>query len=294
MSRRVRRAGRPGLPVTAGVSVPADRRFRRSDASPGRRRRVGQLVRRYARIGVISLAGAAGLVWLTTVLLSARALAVEHIVVRGNQRLAGTELEARLEGLRGQNILRVDFESYRRRVLDSPWVAQATLARVLPSTIRVDITERQPMAVARLGAQLYLVDDTGLIIDEYGPAHADLDLPIVDGLLTVPSKGASVVDAGRLDAVRHLLSAIAADAALADRVSQLDVSNPSDVVVLLDADTARLHVGRESFGPRLRRYIDLSDTLRDRFPDLDAVDLRFSDHVFVRQRGERTLVPREP
>ena len=45
------------------------------------------------------------------------------------------------------------------------------------------------MAVCRLGDQLYLVDSTGVIIDDYGPQYVQFDLPIVDGLVVAPKDG---------------------------------------------------------------------------------------------------------
>ena len=45
------------------------------------------------------------------------------------------------------------------------------------------------MGVCRLNGQLYLVDRTGTLIDEFGPQYADLDLPIIDGLATSPRDG---------------------------------------------------------------------------------------------------------
>ena len=64
----------------------------------------------------------------------------------------------------------------------SPWVEQAVLRRVLPSTVEVVIRERTPMAIGRIRGDLYLVDEEGLVIDEFGPNYAQFDLPIVDGL----------------------------------------------------------------------------------------------------------------
>ena len=46
------------------------------------------------------------------------------------------------------------------------------------------MTERHPLAIGRIGEELYLVDEHGAIIDEFGPRYADLDLPILDGLAT--------------------------------------------------------------------------------------------------------------
>src|SRR5690606_4988886 len=120
------------------------------------------------------------------------------IVVRGSERVPAGDLEALVDDLRGQNILRVDFETYRRRLLESPWVARVTFARVLPATIEIQVVEREPMAAARLGRQLYLVDYEGVIVAEAGGAHDVFDLPIVDGLMESPAASGPAVDPDRV------------------------------------------------------------------------------------------------
>ncbi len=109
-------------------------------------------------------------------------LRVSEIHVRGNQHLARGDVLALLAGLEGQHVLQTDLEEWRRRVLGSPWVEQAALRRVLPSTVEVVIRERLPIAIGRIRGDLYLVDEQGLVIDDYGPNYAQFDLPIVDGL----------------------------------------------------------------------------------------------------------------
>src|SRR5690606_27409865 len=136
----------------------SDRRFHRARLGP-ERRRIGRTALRAAKWAVgLAVVAAAG-VWLANVVLQADALAVQHVRVRGNVRLSAGEVQALVNGIQGENIFRVDFDEYRRRVLDSPWVAAVALSRVLPSTIDVRITERTPMAIARVGQQLFLVDD---------------------------------------------------------------------------------------------------------------------------------------
>ena len=109
--------------------------------------------------------------------------------MRGNQHLARGEVLALLAGLEGQHLLQTDLEAWRRRVLGSPWVEQAVLRRVLPSTVEVVIRERMPMAIGRIRGDLYLVDEQGLVIDEFGPNYAQFDLPIVDGLADATAAG---------------------------------------------------------------------------------------------------------
>jgi cell division protein FtsQ len=269
------------MPVTA----PADRRFLRAQVKPGRRHRPWTVrLRTAARVAGALLTVAAA--WRGTVMLAdSRLLQVSHLTVTGNQRLSTGEVAALLGGLSGRGILTVDLDEWRRRVLACPWVEDATLRRWLPSTIEVVVTERYPIAVGRFGDELYLVDDHGAVIDEYGPRYADLDLPILDGLGDTPGQDPETTERRAALAAR-LLADLRPKPELAKRVSQVDVSDPHDAVVIVAGDTARLRLGEEHFVERLQSYFDLAPTIRESVPEVDYVDLRFGERVFVGSQAD--------
>ncbi len=290
------RSARRGLPSTSGVLAPADRHYRRPDVRPGRRRRIGQRFLQVGRLLAVAIVVAAATFWGGQAVVRSELLSVDRIVVRGNARLSTAEVETRLADLKGQHILDVDFSLYQRRLLDSPWVASVTIWRLLPSTVEVSVVERVPMAIARLGDQLYLVDRTGIIIDDFGPAYNDLDLPFVDGLMRRPAgDGASIVDAERVEVTARFLAALDAQPAIGRRVSQVDVTNAHDVVVLLEDDPVLLHLGDREFTERLARYLEYAPTLGEAFTGLDYVDLRF-ERLYVKAAGrtEAEAFGREP
>lgn len=211
-------------------------------------------------------------------------LAVDDVVVRGNARLSDGEVTALMPGLRGAGILSVDLEDYRRRLSASPWVSGAALRRRLPSTIEVHVTERRPIALAQFGGRLFLLDASGVIVDAYGPRFAEFDFPIVDGL-GGEEPAAGDVDPKRMELAARLLAALASRPDVLAAVSQIDVADPDDAVVLLDDDVALLRLGRERFLARLRLYAELAPLLRERVRDIDEVDLRFDPRVYVRAGG---------
>src|SRR5678815_350613 len=90
-----------------------------------------------------------------------------------------------------------DLSAWRRRLMSSPWVRDAALRRSLPSTVDVMVWERAPIGIGRINGNLYLVDEHGVVIDDYGPKYADLDLPIIDGLTA--SSGGNVADEARAE-----------------------------------------------------------------------------------------------
>lgn len=277
---------RRGLPAVPGVSAPPDRRFRRADLPIERRRLTGRL-RRLARWTVPAVLCAALALWGASAILQSGLLKVREIVVVGNTRLSSGAVESLVSGLTNEDILRADLEVYRQRLLDSPWVADVRLSRVLPATIRIAVVERTPIAVARLDQQLYLVGEDGSIIDDYGPEYREFDLPVVDGLVSTTAatgdRPAATADRAHLTA--ELLRALGSRPDLRDRLSQIDVSNAHDAVVMFDDDVTWLHLGDERFLERLERYVELRPSLGERFGPLDYVDLRFDNRIYLRGRN---------
>jgi len=270
-----------------GVKAPMEKNFRRAKVRPGRKKapRWTAVAWRSGRwIVVTLLVGYAGF-RATDLVLHASALQVKRITVSGNVRLSSGEVQSILGGLRGSNILTVDLPKYRAQLMNSPWVADVALRRVLPSTVEIFVSERRPMGVCRIGADLYLVDPHGVVIDEFGPQYAEFDLPIVDGLVRGPSSGQPTIDERRAELASRVIDALAPRRALARRVSQIDVHDVHDAVVMLESDPALLHLGEDHFVERLQNYVDLSSALHARVPEIDYVDLRFDDRVYVRPVG---------
>jgi cell division protein FtsQ len=268
------------------VAAPSDKRFRRVHVRPARRRRPWtgrgwQLARASVAVALALYAVYRG----ALLVLSAEALHVTRITVTGNTRLSKGEVIALMDGLRGQSMVTIDLESWRQKLMTSPWVGSAVMRRVLPGTIAVAILERQPMGIGRIGRDLYLIDQEGTIIDEFGPNYAEFDRPIIDGLAGPPRDGGSLVDEPRAALASRLLASLQVRPDLAKRVSQVDVTDARDAVVILKNDAALLRLGDDQFVERLQSYVDLAPALRDRVEDIDYVDLRFDERIYVRPQA---------
>lgn len=284
-----------------------DTRFRRARVRPPRRRRAAAVVRHVLHLLLLAGAVALGVRWVPEGLERSGLLRIDSVAVQGNQRLSNGEVAALLGPLEGVNILEADLTSHRERLLTSGWVKSVTLRRRLPSTVEVIVEEREPVGLVRVAGSLYLIDDTGTVIDEYGPGQTDFSLPIVDGLapraawsgpvpehsrlagLSVrpgaPQADGAATRAERARLVGRLAAALRTRPDLSERVSQIDVADAHDAVVLLNDDPALLHLGDGQFVERLDRYLELAPTLHARVPEIDYVDLRFERRVYVRPAG---------
>ena len=234
------------------------------------------------RVGTIAVVLIGSGWYVQEVMTSGETFAVARLRTIGNSRLSEGEVESLLDGLKGRNIVTTPLEPWRQRLLSSPWVREASLRRALPATIEVRITERVPMAVARSGDSLLLIDEQGAIVDEFGPRYRSLDLPIVEGLMERDGKDAAA-DEVRIAVISEALVSLR-DARLLDRVSQIDVHDARNVAVMLMHDPVRLYLGRDHFGERVQSYLDMKDRLSRMVADVESVDLRFENRVYVRPR----------
>ena len=277
------------------VSAPSDRRFRRAHVTPARKPRLFVLSwwktgRAAVLLALLLYVGYR----VTHDVLNAEALTITRINVSGNSRLSKGEVVTLLDGIRGANMLMVVLESWRLKLLSSPWVADAAIRRVLPGTVAVVIAERQPMGIGRVNDDLYLIDDRGGIIDQFGPNYAELDLPIIDGLAAPPRASGLLIDETRAALAGRVLASLQARPDLARRVSEIDVTDVRDAVLILKGDTALVRVGTEQFVERLQSYLDLAPALRERIAAIDYVDLRFDERVYVRPQGKRPAAQGRP
>lgn len=266
------------------VAVSADRRFHRAHVKPARRRGAWRAV----IIAAVKYSVALGLVLLAvmktaTFVSTSPRFMVDEIRTSGNQRVSSEAVRAMLNGLRGENILFADLEQWRTTLMASPWVRDVSLRRSLPSTVEVLVHERTPIAIGRVGSRLFLVDERGASIDEYGPQYVGLDLPIVDGLASGKN---DTMDEEHAAMAARLIVAVRQKPALAEKLSQVDVTDLHNATVLLNHDAAQLRVGDTRFLERLESYLTLSATLHQRVPNIDYVDLRFDGRVYVKPVGK--------
>lgn len=274
-----RRRGLPG-----GRAAVADKHFRRPDVRPGKRRRLNARVLRIGGACVLGCALVALGVVASSRVVDARFLSVDRVTVQGTRRLSASAIDALIGEVRGGSLLRVDLKQFQARLLESPWVAAVTVRRIFPSTIDVRIVEREPVAIARLKNQLFLVDGTGVIIDAYGPQYADFDLPIVDGMAAQDSTKGAAIDRARAQLVAKFLDALSERPELRRSLSQVNVSRHANVAVLIGDDPTLLYLGDDEFVERLRTYLEIRPRLLERMLDVEYVDLRGGLRVVVKPR----------
>ncbi|MGH6912182.1 MAG: cell division protein FtsQ/DivIB [Geminicoccales bacterium] len=92
-------------------------------------------------------------------------LSVREVYAVGRVRTGQAELRAQLGIEIGEPILALDPDAARARLEQLPWVAQASVVRLLPDRVQVRLIERQPLALWQRPGRFALVDRGGAVID---------------------------------------------------------------------------------------------------------------------------------
>jgi cell division protein FtsQ len=240
------------------------------------------LVVQVAAVGIVGVVGA----WTAwqRVFASDR-LRVGRLEVRGSHFLSEGEVRELVGPAVGESILTLDIEALKARLRASPWVADATVTRALPDTVRVEIHERVPLALAELD-QLYLMDQDGGLIDIYGPRTGAFDLPIVRGLV-------GIEEASRRDRARRAGALLADLGELASEISEVYVEPSGDLRVVLRGAGEVLLFAEPPYRTRLVTFLSLRHELAEKAPGAEHFDLRFRGRIFAKQPKPVTT-PSEP
>jgi cell division protein FtsQ len=213
----------------------------------------------------------------------------DQLQIEGSRFVTRDAVVGKFAADMGHSVIFVPLQERRAALEALPWVEQARVLRVLPGLIRVEITERTPLAFLRTGDELSLVDANGVVLER--PVEANFHFPVVSGIRRSLPLG---VRAHRMKVFAQFMKDIeASNPGADDHVSEVDLSDAADVRATLtglgiaaDAASAVLvHFGDSDFSSRYHLLVDNIDQWRANAGRVDSVDLRFAKQVVVNPGG---------
>jgi cell division protein FtsQ len=183
----------------------------------------------------------------------------------------------------GRNVFFVPLNERRKQLEAIPWIQQATVMRLLPDEIRVDVVERKPVAFTRHGQQIGLVDANGVMLnmDPSAMAAHHYSFPVLTG-----------IDAGdkpesrkaRIALYLRMMSELDSNGQHnSEQLSEIDLTDPEDARVLMPEQGTDIlaHFGEDHFLERYQRYKDHIAEWKQKYPKLAEVDLRYEHQVVL-------------
>jgi cell division protein FtsQ len=160
------RTARPGADRAGGERPAGERPAGRGTDRVRRPRREAREVvptrRRVAIRRAVAVSVLVGLVAIVAAVLWTPLLGVRTVEVSGVQELTVAQITAAAQVSPGTPMLRLDMAAIEHRVHQLPRVGQVDVVREWPSTIRIDIAERDPIGYVQEQDGSHLVDRTGL------------------------------------------------------------------------------------------------------------------------------------
>jgi len=244
----------------------------------------------YRRVFVWSVTGAAlitvGYFGTRYALYSPQMLLVkpDQIAVSGNRIVGPEEIQKLFVHDRNRSVLRIPLEARRAQIQEIPWVEEASVQRILPNRLRVEITERTPVAFFRNGNELTLIDAHGVLLER--PEGEDFHFPIVTGMSE--NLGREEREK-RMQVYQEFMKNIdLVKAGSSERVSEADLGNPRDLCAVLtgfgndgSAPAITVHFGQGDFTGKYRTLVENFTQWQANAGPVHAIDLRYSRQVVV-------------
>jgi len=202
---------------------------------------------------------------------------ISEIALAGEKEVSRNEI-LELAGITDRSsLLFLDAARTRTRLLANPWIFEATVLKLYPDRLRIEIRERNPFARWQKDGRVALIAADGTVLDSSVPTRFS-DLPLVVG------KGAEQTGQSFLALVaRYPVIAQITEASVLVAERRWNLHLKSGVEILLpESETDRA----------LHTLVDLDRNKKILSRDITTVDLRLPDRVTVRQ-SEAAAAARE-
>jgi cell division protein FtsQ len=205
----------------------------------------------------------------------------DQIEVTGADHVAHAQIMEVMGGDIGRNIFFVPLAQRKQQLEQIPWVESASVMRFVPNRLRIEIHERTPVAFARIGSHISLIDAGGTLMELVSGSKHKYSFAVITGMNSgepLSTRGARMKNYNQL--VRELDSS---GAHYSQELSEVDLSDPEDVKVTA-ADSngdVLVHLGSGNYLQRYKTYVTHVQQWRQQFDKLESVDLRYDGQIIV-------------
>jgi cell division protein FtsQ len=213
----------------------------------------------------------------------------DNIEVTGMQNVTKAQIMEVMGADIGRNIFFIPLAQQKAQLEQIPWVESASVMRFVPNRLKVEIQERTPVAFARVGPRMSLIDAGGTLM-ELSPKHR-YSFPVILGMN--PGEPLST-RAPRMKTYAEMVRDLdAGGARYSQDLSEVDLSDLEDLKVRVNdpAGDVLVHLGSSDYLRRYKIYVTHAQGWRQQFQKLESVDLRYDNQIIVNPDMPRTTKP---
>ena len=208
----------------------------------------------------------------------------DNIEVTGMQNVTKAQIMEVMGADIGRNIFFIPLAQQKAQLEQIPWVESASVMRFVPNRITVEIHERTPIAFARVGPRIFLIDAGGTLMEL--PQKHKYSFPVILGMN--PGEPLST-RAPRMKAYNELVQDLdSGGARYSQDLSEVDLSDLENLKVRVNdpAGDVLVELGSSEFLKRYKTYVSHVQEWRQQFQKLESVNLRYDNQVIVNPEME--------
>jgi len=203
----------------------------------------------------------------------------DNIEVTGMQNVTKAQIMEVMGADIGRNIFFIPLAQQKAQLEQIPWVESASVMRFVPNRLKVEIQERTPVAFARVGPRIFLIDAGGTLMEL--PQKHKYSFPVILGMN--PGEPLST-RAPRMRAYNELVQDLdSGGTRYSQDLSEVDLTDLENLKVRVNdpAGDVLVQLGSSDFLRRYKTYVSHVQEWRQQFQKLESVNLRYDNQVIV-------------
>lgn len=238
-----------------------------------------------------------------------KSFAIQQVEIETDGVISAEQLRRWSKVRTGQNLLALDLAQVKRDLELVPSVKAVALERILPSTLRIRVTEREPIAQVnvprpkddQLEFSVFHIDSEGCVILPLDPRQrsiplhgGDDELPLLSGINFSELQPGRKIDSAQINAALKLIQDFQSSsmANLVD-LKRIDVSSVP-VLIATTAQGSEITFGLNDFERQLNRWYQVHQECARYSRSIASLDLAVSENTPLRLQEASVLPPPAP
>src|ERR1051326_8405446 len=203
----------------------------------------------------------------------------DNLEITGMQNVTKAQIMDVMGADIGRNIFFIPLAQQKAQLEQIPWVESASVMRFVPNRLKVEIHERTPVAFARVGPRIFLIDAGGTLMEL--PQKHKYSFPVILGMYPGEPLSTRIP---RMKAYNQLVQELdSSGARYSQDLSEVDLSDLENLKVRVNdpAGDVLVELGNSDYLRRYKTYVSHVQEWRHQFQKLDSVNLRYDNQVIV-------------
>jgi cell division protein FtsQ len=209
---------------------------------------------------------------------------INQINLVGQKKLSNEELYSWIGPIIGENIFKLELDKITKRLVGHPWVKSASVGRVFPQGIYVEIKERVPFAKIQL-EQVYVMDNYGVllginVIDEN-------NLPTITGIKTInPKIGNNIAEEEIVSGLKIMNSLNRLSIFEKNQIDNVHISNRHKITFSTHTQNIKVHMRPETAQESFENLVLALGVIEKNEKNLSDIDLSFKNRIVIKNGNE--------